>query len=507
MIGTTPDQTGYGLVAADVPARRYASGRWSRLACAWLGAAVLACGGGGAGGDSPSDGGGDPPLATELVNLPPGKTVADLAWTPSEGFISSYLVFVSRNHGSFDFNQLVTSPTAEIPGAPGDEIRITVVAASLEGDLSAASPPSVEIRFRAAAALALAASNPTHSILIAGSAGEGNESDDVTPVVDEAPTTPDDTPASDSDGSDGDSDNEQTGGQPASQDRLTRAARERLLLADVRLPLSARQSPTGGIDTGAAWLEARVESELSAGVTLVGTAERAEGAFRDLVWRDTNGQLSVSDGEAVLDAAEMASTLVPAIRLGETERFVALADVDGDGLREWITEETTTGAAWIRTDDATPPRSARAAHQTATARLIGSGEFDGAGAAELLWQNEDGSLDIERPAGAGSEILLGALPPLGTELVAIADLNGDGRDDLIARGEDGRLALGETVIDGQTGGFWIEWSEGPAETDASVPLVATLDLDLDGRAELAWLVGDSVEVRAVGETTPQAFEF
>ena len=178
MIGTTPDQTGYGLVAADVPARRCASGRWRRLACAWLGAAVLACGGGGAGGDSPSDGGGDPPLATEPVDLAPGQTVAELAWTPSEGFISSYLVFVSRNHGSFDFNQLVTAPIAEIPGAPGDEIRITVVAASLEGDLSAASPPSVEIRFRAAAAEALAASHPADSILITGHAGEDNESDE-----------------------------------------------------------------------------------------------------------------------------------------------------------------------------------------------------------------------------------------------------------------------------------------------------------------------------------------
>ena len=505
MIAKTSDQTAHDRVATDVPARPYASGRWGRLACAWLGAAVLACGGGGSGGDSPSNGGGDPPLATEPVDLPPGQTVAELAWTASEGLVSSYLVFVSRNHGSFDFNQMVSAPTASVSGVPGDEIRITVVASSVEGDLSAASPPSVEIRFRAAATLALVASNPADSSLIPGSVGEENEGADEVPSVEEA--TPDSDSDSDSDGADG----EQNGGQPPSQDRLTRAARERLLLADVRLPLSlsasARPSPTGGIDAGAAWLEARIESELSAGVTLVATAERAEEVFRDLVWRNADGQLFVSDGAAVLDAVDIASTLVPAIRLGETERFVALADVDGDGLREWITEETTTGAAWIRSDDATPARSARAAHQQATARLIGSGEFDGAGAAELLWQNEDGSLDIERPAGAGSEILLGALPPLGTDLVAIADLNGDGRDDLIARGEAGRLALGETLVDDETGGFWIEWSEGPAEMDASVPLVASLDLDLDGRAELAWLVGDSVEVRALGETTPEAFEF
>jgi hypothetical protein len=53
----------------------------------------------------------------------------------------------------------------------------------------------------------------------------------------------------------------------------------------------------------------------------------------------------------------------------------------------------------------------------------------------------------------------------------------------------------------------IEWSEGHAEADASFELVATLDLDADGRAELAWLVGETVEIRGLGETTPRVFEF
>lgn len=509
MTGTTPDQAAFGL-AAEVSSRRGASGRWRRLACAWLGAALLACGGGESGGGSSDSGGGDPPpLATEPVDLPPGQTVALLAWEPSAGFVSSYLIFVSRNHGTYAFNQSVSSPSVSIPGAPGDSIQITVVAASEEGTFSPASPPSVEIRFHAVAAAAetLATNDSASSIPASGIAPVAPPVDDMTPPADEVPTTAEVIPASDSDTAAGG----ESGSPAASDELLSRAARERLLLADARLPLSSTEAAghtgAGETDAGAAWIEAHVANELSADVTLVGTAERAEGALRDLVWRDATGQLSVSDGAAVIESQEVASTLVPAIRLGATERFVALADVDGDGLRDWITEETTTGAAWIRTDDATAPRSARAAHQPATARLLGSGEFDGAAAAELLWQNEDGSLAIERPAGAGPQILVGALPPLGAQLVAIADLDGDGRDDLIARGEDGRLAIGLTAIDEQTGGFWIEWSEGHAAAEASLPLVATLDLDLDGRAELAWRVGDSVEVRALGETTPLAFEF
>lgn len=509
MTGTTPDQAAFGL-DAKVSSRRGASGRWRRLACAWLGVGLLACGGGESGGGSSDSGGGDPPpLATAPVDLPPGQTVAELAWEPSAGFVTSYLVFVSRNHSTYTFDQSVPSPSVSVPGAPGDAIRITVFAMSEDGTFSPASPPSVEVRFHAAAAdaSAVATNDPTPMTLVMGGAPVAQPVDDMTLPVDEVPPTAEAIPASDSDTAAAG----EPGSPPASDELLSRAARERLLLADARLPLVARESAgqtgTGATDAGTAWIEAHVANEISPEVTLVGTAERAESALRDLVWRDATGQLSVSDGAALIESQEVASTRVPAIRLGATERFVALADVDGDGLRDWITEETTTGAAWIRTDDATTPRSARAAHQPATARLLGSGEFDGAAAAELLWRNEDGSLAIERPAGAGPEILIGALPPLGLELVAIADLDGDGRDDLIARGEDGRLAIGLTAIDEQTGGFWIEWSEGHAEADASLPLVATLDLDLDGRAELAWLVGDSVEVRGLGETTPQAFEF
>ena len=101
----------------------------------------------------------------------------------------------------------------------------------------------------------------------------------------------------------------------------------------------------------------------------------------------------------------------------------------------------------------------------------------------------------------------GVLPPVGHDLIAFADLTGDGRDDLIARGEDGRLALAQVRIDGDPSSLDLAWSEGHAEHDAAHELVATLDLDRDGRAELAWLVDGVVEVRAIDESTSRSFEF
>ncbi len=518
MTRPSPDHLAPGL-AADALPRPHPPVAWRRLACAGLAALLIACGGGGGseGGDSSGGGdGGDPPLATEPVDLPPGQTVASLSWDPSAGFVTSYLVFVSRNHGPFEFDQVVPEPEVEVPGVAGDEIRITVVAVGSEGDLSPASPPSVEIRFHPAVPTSVAdgsgddaAPGLTVGALVAANDSPAPAAEPVSGdgAEDESAVTPADL--SSDDPGEGPATSPGTGAEGEAGPLLTRAVRERLLRADARLPLPRPASAPA--DAGAAWLGSRVESEVLPGLSLVGTAERADGTLRDLVWRDAAGQLFVSDGEHALESEQTASTLVPALQLGPGERFFALADVDGDGRRDWILEDTSTGEAFVRADPAALPEapslSARAAHLPASARLVGHGEFDGRAGAELLWQDAEGGLALARPTGAGPAILAGGEVPALHVLIAIADLDGDGRDDLVARDAEGRLALGTTVLDEGTGAFWIEWSASHPGVPAAAPLVGTLDLDEDGRAELAWLVGEAVEIRAIGEATPRAFEF
>lgn len=531
MTRPNPDHSAPGLAAADARLQLQPWALWRRRLCVLLLGFALACGDGNdsGGAGAPDDGGGgsSPPLATDPVDLPPGETVAELHWAPSEGFVTNYLVFVSRNRDSFQFAQMVPTPDVEIPGVAGDEIRITVVAIGQQGDLSAASEPSVPIRFRPAVSAALAvtddsAGRPAVLAIGGGSASADPSADGASAAAGSPETTgPQGEAAARVASADGSGEAEGSAGmngEPASSSSLTRALRERLLLGDARLAL-ASQDPLNA-DAAAAWLGAQLESEGGlAGLTLAGTAERAEGALRDLVWRDASGQLFLSDGEATLTTASIAETLVPTIQLGASERFVALADVDGDGLREWLVEETATGEAWIRVDGSGLARAARsadpaadpaanpAANPAATLRLIGVGEFDGFAGAELLWQAADGTLSFARPTGPAPTILSGAVAPQGRAPIAIADLDGDGRDDLLARGADGLITVGRTLIDDRTGAFWIEWSGELAEAGPEVPLVGTLDLDQDGRAELAWLVGDAVEIRAIGERAPRAFEF
>ena len=518
MTGPTQDSSPHGATRRDGWPRRPARASWRLAVCASLGAFLLACGGGsggssdGAGGD-----GNEPSLATEPVDLPPGQTVAQLAWEPSAGDVSSYMVFLSRNSGSFDFDQIVPEAAVAITGAAGDAVQILVLAVGADGSVSEGSHPSVPIRFHPAAEAQVAANGSTTSAPPAGGIGGGSDAGG-DPGTDSGSNPAPDSPAVDASAppadipSDAGSPPPVDAGTPAVNGGdvadeaadppvWTPAFRRSLLLANVRQPLAGL-----GADASA-WLQSQLAGELTTDAVLIATAARSADSLRDLVWQDAAGRLFLADAEQFAVAEDPASTLVEAIQLRDGERFVDLIDLDGDGARDWIVEDPATGAVWLRSGDGTTDRAARAPELPETARLIGSADFDGDGQSELLWQHDDRTLALARPSSTAPLLVSGTNPPVGSQIVALADLTGDGLDDLIARNEEGLLALGLASIDAASGGVAIEWSEGHPEADPSAELVATVDLDGDGRAELAWRVGENVEIRALGETTPRVFEF
>ena len=94
-----------------------------------------------------------------------GRDAAELAWAPAAGDVAAYVVFVSRNGGSYRSEQYTREPRARIPGSPGETVQVRVRAYGVAGGLtlrSAASEPSEAIRFLPpdAPALALASAPP-----------------------------------------------------------------------------------------------------------------------------------------------------------------------------------------------------------------------------------------------------------------------------------------------------------------------------------------------------------
>lgn len=439
---------------------------------ALTGCGAIGLDGGGSGGGS----GAAPADALDAIYLQPGATEATLAWPASEGPVESYVVFESRNGSPFAYSAMSSTPSVTITGQPGDTVQITVTALSDRGEMSEGSPPSAPLVFRAAEAAAA-----TRVAAAGGSAPQPVEVPDTEALADAAADRPDattdpaaealanETPANESD---------------TIERRLVFDLRALLLGGDARLP------DAGLSDEARRWLQARVDEEIAAGVSLAGLGHAGEDALREVVWQDQSGQIFVSDGQRFLEAEDLPATFREAVRLGATERFVGLSDFDGDGLGDWVLEDSATGAVWLV--DALGDEHRALAPTTPDDRLAGHGDFDGDGRAELLWWTADARLAISRPGANGAPPLADGLTPDGFELLAIADLDGNGRDDLLGRDADGRLLMAMSEAGGPD--VLLGWRTGAETGQRPLDLLGTLDVDDDGRAEIAWLDGDTLEI-------------
>jgi hypothetical protein len=123
-----------------------------------------------------------------------------------------------------------------------------------------------------------------------------------------------------------------------------------------------------------------------------------------------------------------------------------------------------------------------------------------------VWQNADGSLGVAEETGPTFAIRWttgtnSGFDPEASELLIVTDLDGDGRDDLLFRDFDDRLVAATSAsTDTQNAGpifSLILWTERSAE---GLELIASLDLDRDGRAELAWYDGIDVVLWSASDT-------
>lgn len=406
-------------------------------------------------------------VAVNPVHLAPGQTAAQLAWPASAGSVDSYLVFESRNGSPYAFSTVSATPSVNIAGTGGDSVQITVVAVSTTGQTSESSPPSPPTIFHDAPAAAVArVAAPSAGAPTAVAAVNADEADALS-VSDNAS---DNAFADTANAADDDS----------TVSRIAQAIRALLLGGDARLPEAGLSAEADR------WLQTQVDHELSAGVALAGTGRADDDDLRELIWRDNAGQLFVSNGQSALDTDDLPATFIEAVRLRATERFVGLADFDGDGHGDWLLEDMSTGDVWAVDGETSETISTETAFDT---KLAGHGDFDGDGRAELIWATADGRLDI---IGIEGELVASITASDGFELLAIADLDGNGRDDLLGHNLDGVLVM--ALATGTDAELRIDWHLGCADSTAELDLIGTVDVDKDGTAEIAWLNGEALEI-------------
>ena len=202
----------------------------------------------------------------------------------------------------------------------------------------------------------------------------------------------------------------------------------------------------------------------------------------DLVWQNARS------GQAVVwfmnGLVRVRTATLPVPPAGA--RIAAADDVDGNGRADLVLHDAATGSVgiWLMQGSTRTGVLAPNLGGELAAAVVGSGDFDASGTADLVWRTPGGGLRlwISRDGGPGEAVALDSPPESGWAVAAVADLDGDGKSDLVWRND----LLRESRL----------WRfESPTVIDAGVlpdmrypgwMLAAAADYDGDGKGDLVW---------------------
>jgi Ca2+-binding RTX toxin-like protein len=120
--------------------------------------------------------------------------------------------------------------------------------------------------------------------------------------------------------------------------------------------------------------------------------------------------------------------------------------------------------------------------------ISGTGDFDGDGRADVLWRNNNGDMTnwLGQASGSFASNFGNAFYQVDNSwhVAGTGDFNGDGRDDILWRNDSGRVTdwLGQAG----SGGFVSNFANADANAGTDWHIVATGDFNGDGRDDVLW---------------------
>ena len=214
----------------------------------------------------------------------------------------------------------------------------------------------------------------------------------------------------------------------------------------------------GKDDGGFTQNDAAALTQVPTNWNVVGTGDFNGDGRADILWRNDNGQLSdwlgTANGSFTINDAAAATTVATAWKVAGT------GDFNGDGISDILWRNTNGQLSdWLGTANGSFVVNDAAAGTTVSTswKVVGTGDFNGDGIADILWRNDNGQLSdwLGNTSGGFAQNDSNALVQVPTNwtVVATGDYNGDGVDDILWRNSSGTLSnwLG---VEG-TGGFTI----------------------------------------------------
>lgn len=194
-----------------------------------------------------------------------------------------------------------------------------------------------------------------------------------------------------------------------------------------------------------------------------------------------------------LDAAQNVSD----VKTGAFRVDTVKSDIDGNGIADLLFHNEVNGAvvAWMDGEDA---NSTSLGNVDSTWNMIGTGDFNGDGKADILWQKNEGNMVIWNDGNDQKVVDAGFAPSNEWEIVGIGDFSGDGNADILWR----NIGSDNGCI-----GFWGDGADEKWQWNGIVreewKIFGIGDFNGDGKSDILWHDQDNGGVGYWGEGTDQ----
>jgi hypothetical protein len=225
---------------------------------------------------------------------------------------------------------------------------------------------------------------------------------------------------------------------------------------------------------------------------VVGTGDFNGDGRADVVWRNTNGSftnwLSQANGTFSSNDAN-AWEVVPT-----SWKVDGVGDFNGDGRDDLIwRNDNGTFTTWLaQADGGFVSNDANSLTVLPTNwKVSDTGDFNGDGRDDIIWRRDDGAFTtwLSQPNGSfvSNDTNSWALVPTNWKVEGTGDFNGDGADDIVWRRDDGAFT---TWLSTGNGSFVSNDANSWAVIPTTWQVVETGDYNGDGRDDILWRRSD-----------------
>jgi ELWxxDGT repeat protein len=220
----------------------------------------------------------------------------------------------------------------------------------------------------------------------------------------------------------------------------------------------------------------------------VGTGDFNADSHSDILWQNASGQAAIWEMNGTSQIAGGSALVGP--NPGPSWKSVGTGDLNADGHSD-ILWQNASGQAAIWEMNGTSQIAAGSAlvgpNPGPSWKVVGSGDFNGDGFSDILWQNANGRAAIWEMNGlnqiANGSASVGPNPGPSWKVVGSGDFNGDGFSDILWQNANGQAAIWEMNGTSQIAGGSALVGPNPG---ASWKAVGASDYNGDGFSDILW---------------------